>query len=104
VACTVAQSKHGQQSVFPAVAQNTYFVDSTGGCWIGRDEIEKQFEVLFPLYSKKNVTFVARRYLFESLSISACNKTSPFTILASGPLSSEELLWPLCLFPMRYGV
>jgi hypothetical protein len=36
--------------------------------------------------------------------ISACNKTSPCTILASGPLSSEELLWPLCLFPMRYGV
>jgi hypothetical protein len=30
VPCTVAQSEHGQQTVFPAVAQNRYFVDSAG--------------------------------------------------------------------------
>jgi hypothetical protein len=36
--------------------------------------------------------------------LSACNKTCPCTILASGPLYSEELSWPLRLFPMRYGV
>jgi hypothetical protein len=36
--------------------------------------------------------------------ISACNKTCPCTILASGSLYSEELLWPLRLFPVRYGV
>jgi len=35
---------------------------------------------------------------------SACNKTSGCTILASGSLCSEELLWPLSLFRMRYGV
>ena len=28
-------------------AQNVHFVDSKGKCWRGRDEIEKQFEVLF---------------------------------------------------------
>ena len=36
--------------------------------------------------------------------ISACNKTCPCTMLASGPLYSEELSWPLRLFTMRYGV
>ncbi len=42
----------------PFFAQNTHFVDSKGKCWRGRDEIEKQFEVLFAPYAKKNVTFV----------------------------------------------
>ncbi|HYT19995.1 MAG TPA: Clp protease N-terminal domain-containing protein [Candidatus Polarisedimenticolia bacterium] len=39
-------------------AQNVHFVDSKGKCWRGRDEIEKQFEVLFAPYAKKNVTFM----------------------------------------------
>jgi hypothetical protein len=38
------------------------------------------------------------------ITLKGCNKTFPCTILASGPLCSEELLWPLRLFPMRYGV
>jgi ATP-dependent Clp protease ATP-binding subunit ClpA len=46
------------QNLAPFFAQNTHFVDSAGERWIGRDEIEKQFEVLFAPYAKKNVTFV----------------------------------------------
>ncbi len=42
----------------PFFARNTHFVDSGGKHWIGRDEVEKQFEVLFAPYAKKNVTFV----------------------------------------------
>lgn len=38
--------------------RNSQFVDSTGIRWKGRDEIEKQFEVLLVPYAKKNVTFV----------------------------------------------
>jgi len=34
-------------------AENVHFVDSKGKCWRGRDEIEKQFEVLFAPYAKK---------------------------------------------------
>jgi len=42
----------------PFFARNTQFVDSTGKRWIGRGEIEKQFENLFAPYAKKNVTFL----------------------------------------------
>jgi ATP-dependent Clp protease ATP-binding subunit ClpA len=46
------------EQLAPFFAQKTQFVDSTGKRWIGRDEIEKQFEVLFAPYAKKKVTFV----------------------------------------------
>lgn len=39
-------------------SRNIHLVDSNGKCWRGRDEIEKQFEMLFAPYAKKNVTFV----------------------------------------------
>jgi len=38
-------------------AENAQFIDSTGKRWRGRQEIEKQFEMLFVPYAKKNVTF-----------------------------------------------
>ena len=46
------------EELAPFFSRNTYFVDSKGKCWRGRDEIEKQFETLFAPYAKKNVTFV----------------------------------------------
>ena len=45
---------HNWEQMAPFFAQNTQFIDSTGKRWIGRDEIEKQFEVLFAPYAKKN--------------------------------------------------
>jgi ketosteroid isomerase-like protein len=42
----------------PFFAESAQFVDAAGKCWKGRGEIEKQFEVLFAPYAKKNVTFV----------------------------------------------
>ena len=44
----------GQMAGF--FAQNSRFVDCTGKCWVGFDEIQKQFELLFAPYSKKNVS------------------------------------------------
>jgi len=38
-------------------ADSAQFVDCMGKRWIGRDEIEKQFEMLFAPYAKKNVSF-----------------------------------------------
>jgi ATP-dependent Clp protease ATP-binding subunit ClpA len=49
---------HNWEQLAPFFAQNTHFVDSTGKRWIGREEIEKQFETLFAPYAKKNVTFL----------------------------------------------
>jgi ATP-dependent Clp protease ATP-binding subunit ClpA len=49
---------HNWEDLAPFFAKNTHFVDSAGERYIGRDEIEKQFEVLFAPYAKKNVTFV----------------------------------------------
>jgi ATP-dependent Clp protease ATP-binding subunit ClpA len=46
------------EQLAPFFAQNTQFVDSSGKRWIGREEIEKQFEILFAPYAKKNVTFL----------------------------------------------
>jgi ATP-dependent Clp protease ATP-binding subunit ClpC len=46
------------EQLAPFFAQIAQFVDSTGKRWIGRDEIEKQFEMLFAPYAKKNVTSV----------------------------------------------
>ena len=46
------------EDLSPFFAPNTHFIDSAGKHWIGREEIEKQFEVLFAPYAKKNVTFV----------------------------------------------
>src|SRR6202008_2844018 len=46
------------EQLAPFFAQNTHFVDSSGKRWIGREEIEKQFEMLFAPYAKKNVTFL----------------------------------------------
>jgi ketosteroid isomerase-like protein len=45
------------EQLVPFFAKNSQFIDSTGRRCIGRDEIEKQFEVLFAPYAKKNVTF-----------------------------------------------
>ena len=42
-------------------AENAQFIDSTGKRWVGRDEIKKQFEILFAPYAKKNVSFRMRR-------------------------------------------
>ena len=39
-------------------AKNIQFIDSKGKRWIGRDEIEKQFEALFVPYAKRDVTFL----------------------------------------------
>jgi ATP-dependent Clp protease ATP-binding subunit ClpA len=49
---------HNWEQLAPFFAQNTHFVDSTGKRWIGREEIEKQFETFFAPYAKKNVTFL----------------------------------------------
>jgi uncharacterized protein (TIGR02246 family) len=46
------------EQLAPFFAERTQFVDFTGKRWIGRGEIDKQFEVLFAPYVKKNVTFV----------------------------------------------
>lgn len=51
-------SWHNWERLAPFFAQNAQFIDSTGKRWIGRDQIEKQFEVLFAPYAKKNVTFL----------------------------------------------
>jgi ATP-dependent Clp protease ATP-binding subunit ClpA len=48
---------HNWEELAPFFAQKTQLVDSMGKRWIGRDEIEKQFDVLFASYAKKNVTF-----------------------------------------------
>lgn len=49
---------HNWEQLAPFFAQNAQFIDCTGRCWKGREEIEKQFEVLFAPYAKKNVTFL----------------------------------------------
>jgi ketosteroid isomerase-like protein len=41
----------------PYFAKNAHVVDSKGTHWGGSDEIQKQFEVLFAPYAKKNVSF-----------------------------------------------
>ena len=46
------------EQLAPFFARKIQFVDPTGKRWIGRDELEKQFEVLFAPYAKKSVTFV----------------------------------------------
>jgi Clp amino terminal domain, pathogenicity island component/SnoaL-like domain len=49
---------HNWEQLAPFFAQNAQFIDSTGRCWKGREEIEKQFEALFAPYAKKNITFL----------------------------------------------
>ena len=51
-------SWHNWERLAPFFAQNAQFIDSAGKRWIGRDQIEKQFEVLFAPYAKKSVTFL----------------------------------------------
>jgi uncharacterized protein (TIGR02246 family) len=51
-------SWHNWERLAPFFAQNAQFIDSVGKRWIGRDQIEKQFEVLFAPYAKKSVTFL----------------------------------------------
>src|SRR5580704_517136 len=46
------------EKLAPFFARNTHFVDFTGKRWIGREEIQKEFETLFAPYAKKNVTFL----------------------------------------------
>lgn len=56
----------------PFFVQNTQFVDSTGKRWIGLEEIEKRFEMLFAPYAKRNATFVLEgTYLGPSESVMA---------------------------------
>jgi ketosteroid isomerase-like protein len=45
----------------PYFAKNAHVVDSEGTHWEGFDEIQKQFEVLFAPYAKKNVSFHVER-------------------------------------------
>jgi uncharacterized protein (TIGR02246 family) len=49
---------HNWEQLAPFFAPNAQFIDSAGKRWIGRDQIEKQFEVLFAPYAKKSVTFL----------------------------------------------
>jgi ketosteroid isomerase-like protein len=49
---------HNWEQLAPFFAQNAQFIDPTAKCWKGREEIEKQFEVLFAPYAKKNITFL----------------------------------------------
>ncbi len=49
---------YNREDLSPFFSQSAHLVDSTGKRWIGRDEIEKQFETLLAPYSKKNVTFM----------------------------------------------
>ena len=51
-------SWHNWERLAPFFARNAQFIDSAGKRWIGRDQIEKQFEVLFAPYAKKSVTFL----------------------------------------------
>jgi ATP-dependent Clp protease ATP-binding subunit ClpC len=53
------------EQLAPFFAQNTHFVDSSGKRWIGREEIEKQFEMLFAPYAKKR-NIPPRRRVFGS--------------------------------------
>jgi uncharacterized protein (TIGR02246 family) len=49
---------HNWEQLAPFFSPNAQFIDSAGKRWIGRDQIEKQFEVLFAPYAKKSVTFL----------------------------------------------
>jgi uncharacterized protein (TIGR02246 family) len=42
----------------PFFARHVQFIDSSGKRWTGREEIEKNFEVLLAPYAKKNATFL----------------------------------------------
>jgi hypothetical protein len=50
----VKAPSRGQMASF--FAHNSRFVDCNGKCWVGSAEIQKQFELLFAPYSKKNVS------------------------------------------------
>jgi hypothetical protein len=50
----VKAPSRGQMASF--FAHNSRFVDCNGKCWVGSDEIQKQIELLFVPYSKKNVS------------------------------------------------
>ena len=54
------------EQLAPFFAQNTHFVDSSGKRWIGREEIEKHFEMLFAPYAKKKRNIPPRRRVFGS--------------------------------------
>jgi uncharacterized protein (TIGR02246 family) len=49
----------------PFFARNVQFIDFSGKPWTGRDEIEKNFEVLFAPYVKKDVTFLLESSVTE---------------------------------------
>ena len=46
-------------------ARYVQFIDFSGKRWIGREEIEKNFEVLLAPYAKKNVTFLLESSVTE---------------------------------------
>ena len=64
------------EQLSPFFTEGTHFIDATGKHWKGRQEIEKQFEVLFAPYAKRNVTF-----LVENADA------------ASGSLVAASVLW-----------
>jgi ATP-dependent Clp protease ATP-binding subunit ClpC len=46
------------EQIAPFFSASAQFVDWAGKRFVGRDEIEKEFQALFAPYAKKNVTFV----------------------------------------------
>jgi ketosteroid isomerase-like protein len=80
---------HNWEQLAPFFAQNAQFIDATGKCWKGGQEIEKQFEVLFATYAKKNVRFLLENtddvgpaaclvasILWENVTIGTVSKSS----------------------------
>jgi len=53
----------------PFFARHVQFIDFTGKRWIGREEIERNFEVLLSPYAKKNVTFLLEGSVTEPAEI-----------------------------------
>jgi uncharacterized protein (TIGR02246 family) len=53
----------------PFFARHVQFIDFTGKRWIGREEIERNFEVLLSPYAKKNVTFLLESSVTEPAEI-----------------------------------
>jgi uncharacterized protein (TIGR02246 family) len=57
----------------PFFARQVQFIDFTGKRWTGREEIEKNFEVLFAPYAKKDVTFLLENSETEPAELMAAS-------------------------------
>jgi uncharacterized protein (TIGR02246 family) len=53
----------------PFFARHVQFIDFSGKRWIGREQIERNFEVLLAPYAKKNVTFLLESSVTEPAEI-----------------------------------